>query len=280
MYRCGFQDGQESDQSVVETSCKKCCFKLIGNDGKFQAGCKFRVLERMRRQGAEIKEHVSEDDQFKYFSIVDRVCVYCRPQKGWANRFQEDVDLMQMARQEVKPRMAFIIVSDGNPASLQKTLASITHMSDKPQVVSVQFKNNKVRPSEALEILKFFLEIHNVKYRIDYILESDASDMRVVDIAYKKLDRPYFAVFKEGFDIPTDFIKEIDSALNDDLERFLLLEPVDGINGLVAQTRITKQIGGSNEDLVQNKLKRVAEKQKCQYLVRPVTSLIPSMKSR
>jgi len=269
----------------VETVCAGCCFKKVEEDNgvwAHQTGCQFKVLERMRDQGAEILEHVDEENCFVYNSIVDRVCVYYRPILGWMDRFPDisDADLMSIARQEVKPRMGMIIISDGDMEKLRDTASSIIEMKIKPHKVCVQFKNSDIRPTSALGILSSYFDSNNIEYRIDYIMEQDAINTRIIDIAFKKIPQSYFCTFEAGFKIPVDFIDAIDRALNDDLERFLMLLPVDGINGLVAQTRVVKQIGGSNEDFLGSKLQRVAEKQKCQFLIKPVTTLVPSMNSQ
>jgi hypothetical protein len=272
-------------EAKVETVCASCCFKEVEEDNEVwahQTGCQFKVLERMRDQGAEIKEHTDGEHCFVYNSIVDRVCVYCRPIKGWMDRFPgvSDAGLMKIAREEVKPRMGMIIISDGDMADLQLTVTSVANMDIKPHKVCVQFKNQDMRPTNALGLLGSYFDAHNIEYRIDYIMEKDAVDTRIIDIAFKKLPQSYFCVFEAGFVVPKDFIDAIDKALNDDLERFLMLLPIDGVNGLVAQTRVAKQIGGSNEDFLGAKLQRVAEKQKCQFLIRPVTQIVTSMNSQ
>lgn len=273
------------DKSIIETVCLNCVFaewEPIDEGGEWgeQCGCAFNIIPRMRDQGADVKYNADEEKKLHYCSIVDRVCVYCRPHRGWASRFPDGVNLKEIARNEVKPVMGFILIVN-NLEDLQPMLKSITEMTFKPSDVHVQFRTaGAVRPVAALQMLKDYLCPHSITYRIDYILEENATDLRIADIAYKKIKRSYFATFADGFKIPSDFIDTIDKALNDRLERFLLLKPIDGINGMVAQTRITKQIGGNNEDAVFNKLERVAEDQQCQYLVRPVSDIIPSMKSQ
>ncbi len=249
-------DKEDQDKyAKVETVCAGCCFKEVEEDNEVwahQTGCQFKVLERMRDQGAEIKEHSDYDHCFVYNSIVDRVCVFCRPIKGWMDRFPDatDAGLMELARQEVKPRMGMIIISDGDIMKLQATISSVSKMKIKPHKVCIQFKNNKIRPGSALNLIGGYFDPQKIEYRIDYILENDAIDIRIVDIAFKKIPQSYFCVFEAGFEIPADFIDAIDIALNDDLERFLMLLPIDKINGMVAQTRVTKQIGGSNDDWI------------------------------
>jgi hypothetical protein len=271
----------------VETVCLNCVFaewEPIDESGEWgcQSGCAFNIIPRMLEQGAEVLSREDEEKKLQYCSIVDRVCVYCRPIEGWGNRFPgiANADLMKIAREEVKPRMGMIIISDGDMDKLHKTVNSVVAMDIKPHKVCVQFKNQDMRPTNALSILGSYFDTHNIEYRIDYIMEKDAVDTRIIDIAFKKIPQSYFCTFTAGFEIPADFIEVIDKALNDDLERFLMLLPIDGINGMVAQTRVAKQIGGSNEDFLGSKLQRVAEKQECQFLIRPVTEIVKSMNSQ
>ncbi len=276
-------------QENVEPLCLHCVFAefepmdLSGEWGE-QTGCGMDMLDKFHDQGVELKCYEDTESKREYCGIPDRVCVYCRP-KAWAEHHGDDADLKAIAREEVRPHMGFIVIVNNSTAELQTTLASIAEMAYKPVSIVIVFKSvildagERIRPSQALGMIKTYMSTHNIDYRMEFMLEHGATDERVVDIAYKKLATSYFATFVAGTKVPTDFISEIDIALNDKLEQFLMLLPIEGVNGMVVQTAVAKQIGGSTGDFIGNKLQRVAEEQECPYLVRPVTELVPSMKS-
>lgn len=265
-------DKQEGYVEKVETVCRHCVFAEFSEGEAKQFGCQIDVLSKMKSQGTKIQTNKDVKDNISYNSIPGRICVYNRNQT-WADHFNNE-GLIAVVRKEVRPQIGFIIISDGDLVGLQLTMTSILEMSQKPKFVCVAFTHT-IKPTIALNILaKYFSKI---PYRVELILEEGASHERVVDICFKKFDGQYFASFESGQFIPPNFIAKIDEALNDRLERFLLLKPIHGIHGMVAQRIVTKQIGGFSDDTLMNKLERVANQQKCLHLIKNVQEIVPSL---
>ena len=100
---------------------------------------------------------------------------------------------------------------------------------------------------------------------------------RAMDIIAKKSESMFMMFFKAGFEPPTNFLSPIDSYLYDDLKRFLLLEPIDEINGMVVMRNFYNQANGNVGRSLVEKTKKFCEDQECQYLTMPVTSLVPNL---
>lgn len=265
----------KQEESKVETVCQHCVFAEFSEGGAKQFGCRMNVLSKMKEQGTKLKLHHDVKSDIFYNSIPDRVCVYNR-NKVWADHFNNE-NLIVVVRKEVQPNMGFVIVSNGIVYDLQTTLSSIWRMTQKPHFICVAFTNN-IKPSEALNILSKY--IPKIPHRIELILEEGATYERMVDICFKKFEGQYFASFESGQVIPSTFISDIDEALNDRFERFLLLKPIHGIHGMVAQRIVTRQIGGNSEDTLVNKLERVAKAQKCPHLIKHIREIVPSLNYR
>jgi len=154
------------------------------------------------------------------------------------------------------------------------TLDSLTKGKIKPTTI-IFCDNQNIRPST----FRNWIQGRCIKtsWRTEHIRE-DADFNRCLDLCMKKASGLYVGIFNAGFIVPEDFISSLDIALNDDLERFLYLEPCDiHNNGIVVHKAVNKiERGNLNTPLIE-KLRMKVTKQECQYMIRKVTEIVPSM---
>jgi hypothetical protein len=253
----------------VSTTCENCVFAVFDAAEKLQIGCLAGILDKIQRQDVELM--LQEKDNRKTIIIPGRVCLYCR-NEAWKERNSNGVPLLEVARDEITLRMEVIIYfgPDDKFVELGKTVDSLCNGYIKPTKITFCDHKN-VRPST----FKNWVENRcRTSWRIEHIRE-DAGIDRVIHICAKKVRSLFFSIFKSGYEVPKHFISSIDSALNDDLERFILLKPVDDLNCLTLQTMVHKQLahGQLNVEFIE----KVAEEFKCKHMIKRATDIVPNI---
>lgn len=263
------------EQEQVETVCSECVF--VDREGNEQVGCQMRVLERYRAQGARIKK-ITDMNNRKYNTLPGRVCVYCRPKKWATDNQLLNFDQCAVAvRKEVTFKCDAVVVvgEDASLADAQRTVESLKKGSVKPnRVIFLTYPH--IKPSE------FFHWAHTlgVPWQFEIIMGKKSSHLGYVELATKKSKTTYFSLFYAGYEPPENFLYCIDSFLNDQLQRFLALKGLENGNGYVLQRNAIKLVHGGIDELDYiERLEKLAEEQECQYLIKPVEEVIPSMRS-
>ena len=278
------KDGILEQGDKPQTACRDCAFAEF--DGNSQTGCKLGKIEKFKQNGASVKEVFDETDK-EYFVIDGRFCVFWR-RPSWLKK-NEVVKLgaEKAARKEVQARFAAVvhISESSSPKDVEKTVDSL--LKQNPQPEKLVFANtSSIKPSKLVALGKHFsinLQIPKEKgcsyWKIEQIKEDDVDFSRAVDIAVKGLsanDQNYYCGFNAGFEVPIDFTNKIDSSINDDMNRFLLLTS-ENENGFVGQIHMHKSIGGNYGRNFVDKMKTVTEEQKCPHLIQKITDIVPSM---
>lgn len=261
----------------VETVCLNCIFAGWNNTGNKQTGCSIGILQKYVNNGVELREYVNEEE-VEFYGLPGRICMYNRTQH-WLDKHQNTlpIDIPTVVRFEIKIPMTYILYVDEDATwdDIRNTVTSIHSHLQLPKELIFVFNKSNFRPSVVKQELNSFCVIN---WRAEFIAD-DMDHLKCLDLCIKKAKTVYVAFFEIGSWIPDDFIQSIDSFINDELGRFLLLTPIDdSLNGLVVQTHLARNIGGSREgkSLI-NKIKNVTEIQACPYLVRPVTEIVKSM---
>ena len=87
----------------------------------------------------------------------------------------------------------------------------------------------------------------------------------------KKLDSQYFCAFCEGDDIPKDYLSDIDSMINDDLEKVLFIyNEEDEIRGMMIQGTFYKRGMTFDKNII-------LENEECRNLSKPLNKKIPQL---
>ncbi len=272
-------------QRIVDTCCLGCVFA----EGKFttpsgdklkfcqeNCGCAMDVLRKLRKQGVEIQDCVDKAEN-EFHVIQGRVCPFHRTPnwKGWGQAEQNIEKAMVMARQEVTIRPDVVIYFDksmrGN--DITTTINALNRCDIKPQRIYL-VNNGDLLPSQIMKLMSKC----PLPWRTETLSNRPQTQNRALDVITSKCDGIFVTYFSAGYVPPKDFFVPIDVALHDDLDKFILLEPLnDSLNGLTVLRQFYKQAGGHINSPIVDKAKRISKEQQCQYLVRPVTDIVTQL---
>ena len=266
-------------QRVVDTACLGCVFakgELRGSEGtmKFYQddhGCKIGALEKFAKHGAEIQDAI--DGNCNEFHVIKgRVCPYYRMER-WLKDMTEEEAITQILT-EVKLRCDAVIYFDDSmePQDIVKTVHAISSCDHRPKKIYVA-NNSSLRPSRIF----YALAQCNMPWYSETVLEEDCTMMRALDLTQPKCTEMFITYFKAGFVPPQDFFSSLNAALYDRLDKFILLKPIDDLNGLVVHRVFQKQAAGNARSSIVEKVEKISKEQKCQHLVRPVTEIVPQL---
>jgi hypothetical protein len=264
-----------SAENRIDTFCGTCIFAEY-DDKLQQIGCAPNMLARLREQGKQVD--MVELNEHQCCRIQDAVCYFWRP-SGWLDSVAEDTPietLITKAREEIRVKSDIIIYCDTQTTftEIGRTVDSIRRMSLKP--TKIYFANNHMVVPHAF--LAWANEnVPDMPWRIESILAEFNTDLRAIDMATDKCTSLFISVFKAGFEIPPDFLANIDIALYDDLKRFVYLIPSKGINGLTFMRQLYHTLVGNKYGPLEEQIKELCENQSCPHMMRPLKEIVPSM---
>tara|TARA_R110000824_G_scaffold401004_1_gene610246 strand:- start:77 stop:898 length:822 start_codon:yes stop_codon:yes gene_type:complete len=260
----------EVKSDEAETICRDCAFAVY--DEETQTGCSIGKLDKFEEQGAEIIEVYDETNK-EFYVVKGRVCVSWRG-SDWQNKHEERSDWAKIVAKETMIRMDAHLYMDKDTtlADVDKTIESLKNNTAKPAQLSLINNRSKIdRPT-----LARMCTSSGLKWRVENIQEEDASRLRCIDIAVRKVNANhfnYYCIFDAGKKVPTNFISDINSSLNDDLNRFLALRSEDG-NGDVGQILMHKRIGGNRDKPFLDKIEHTTRSQGCPNLLQETSKIV------
>ncbi len=259
---------------VVDTDCRNCVFAKY--DGNTQVDCKLGRLDKFRENGMVVEEAC--DDELEYYVVKG---VYCNTYRKaeWAERFKDKkLELHVLDEVKVKEKIYVYAGPDSTLEALRTTIFSLKAQTISPVLVEVMYNRSAAKSSHVLALLNK----SKLKFRLTTITEPDADLWRSLDICHKKLDSVYYSIFQAGFEVPTDFIESLNKSLNLDMNRFVMLRPIDGNqNALTISTRLHKMLGSSTgkEPLVEL-TESLAQEQHLEHLIQEAAVICPNLVSR
>lgn len=243
----------------ISTNCHGCvfaeCHSHEGGMRSTQTGCGLGLIDKYRGQeDCEVVEAYDDtldggERTAEFYLINGRFCKYRRPESWKGEMDQGEAMARVTAECEIKTALIVpLLTSRGEPAlrldELGRLADSITEMAKKPHQVLFVNKQEKIHPQQLHEFLWGKLG-SAVTWRIVRVLEDTGPYEkaggrllgRLVDIGAEKLDRKatHYAVFLPRHRVPCDFLVEIDLALTERMERFVLLTPDKKGAGLFVQ---------------------------------------------
>ncbi len=230
----------------MNTSCEKCIFALW--EGNTQIGCSVGRLDKFAAMGDVSR---AEKDGKDFAIINNRICLMCCA-PSWLTKNPE----VKNPGEELRKRIAlscetFVIVQEEERERIETTLKSLVWQSHSPAQITVILYSDTYKPST---IRRMFMDLQkeiSFTWKIAHIQERGPNNEKVsvewcLDHAIGNCDTPFYAVFEAGYEVPANFLKEIDVALNDNLEKFCALIPQgDSWNGAVIQTMLHKKLQGN-----------------------------------
>jgi hypothetical protein len=264
----------------MDTACKDCVFAKW--DGQVQTECKLNRLEGFRQHN-DVVESYSEGDK-TFYVIRKRICRMCR-NKEWSNKqlFQQESTLAAAARKENILRLDVLIYVQGQRLDqLERTIDHLKTQSLQPCSITAIMNRSKVKPSQAAKLLRNYDD--KLTWRVEQIAPDEKKYTReeCTDIALRNCDGHFYVVIDAGISLPDSFLKDIDIAVNDKLEKFSLLKDKTS-KILVVQASIHKLLEGNKPCLIEeysdggllsetlvDKIEYLAEKQGTPHMIKDV----------
>lgn len=262
---------------IVHTSCKKCIFAIYDDLKKTQVGCLFNKIEKLKVNGLSVIDSFDEEKEF--YTIEGHACMTYREEGFLKDRTIDEAK--DLARKQSSVRLGcLVLIKEINLENLENMINRIC--SQTKQFYEVIFcAEPKVSPRQIIKLLDS--KKVSFKWSIRHVVDEDYSGNMSINLAMRKTDSTYMSVFDCSFNIPNTFVEEIDNSLNDDMQRFLVLEAVDDKdNGLTFQCFIFNALRG-NEDAVleddpNHKMDSIVDKIKYVATSQLLTSMIKSCK--
>ena len=274
----------ENDK-FMDTACKNCIFsEKVGNT---QMGCSYGNIERFKKVNCEIIE--AEDEADNFFVIKNRLCMALRV-GSWGSDLTQEEKILKV-RKDITTKITCILIIKKETSSIDDVLDTFkSAISQKTSFDSIHFIIEKGASIKIGSLMNSIKKIDcNVKWFVKQLVHDDFSYKHGIDEIVEKLKSVFSAVFVCGFKIPDDFVYCIDTSINEELNRFIILKPV-GENGTVVQNKSFNLFGGNREainDLDSNKFMSISEKidyiakdQNLNHLIQDIVSICPSMNQK
>jgi len=249
------QTGEERvELHVIHTACHQCVFAQYGQSGttmtQGENGCELGRLAKYRDQGAEIVEAYGEDGV--EFNIIDgRSCPAYRDRRSeWANRVPP-ANRAAAVRAEMTIRTDVLVPlhwsTDAAPGSkehlvelelwfgeLERTLNGLKALALKPQSVTIVNDQGAVKVGNLIAKLNKLAQ--GLNWSLLDIRERDSNGdrvnvARVIDLAAAKLKGHFYTVVLPGQVLPPTFTLDLDRAVVDEMDRFVVLLPNSRLEG-------------------------------------------------
>lgn len=278
----------------IATACKDCVFATY--IGKTQTGCALGRLDKYRAAGTQVDECYDEDKEF--FVIRGRICAACRNQNNkWCKKHKPE-DYANAVRKDISLRMLVIVPVLDNKHTIEDIMTTVKSIDAQklPATEVIVALNDDLKAAPVLQAMKEA----KCNWTVKRVVEKDKDGNRlalgcVVDMCVEfSKESTYYSVFSPGAVIHDNFISSLDEALNDRLERFVMLTPQSGYSGLVVQKGIHDSVGGNRPGVladeehpagyvtgqtlysVCDKVFYYAKVERCPELVRQVSELCPT----
>lgn len=274
----------ENDK-FMDTACKNCIFsEKVGNT---QMGCSYGNIERFKKVNCEIIE--AEDEADNFFVIKNRLCMALRV-GAWGSDLTQEEKILKV-RKDITTKITCILIIKKETSNIDDVLDTFkSAISQKTSFDSIHFIIEKGGSIKIGSLMNSIKKIDcNVKWFVKQLVHNDFSYRHGIDEIVEKLKSVFSAVFVCGFKIPDDFVHCIDTSINEELNRFIILKPV-GENGMVVQNKSFNLFGGNREainDLDNNKFMSISEKidyiakdQNLNHLIQDIVSICPSMNQK
>lgn len=296
------------ENKILQTTCKGCTFSSSqDNDNEnLDDYCSVGRLEKFKKSGSEIVNVECSQKDRNYKIVNGSICTMMRGsvwEKFKKEKGFKEPEFPELARTEINLRCAFFIYMPQDKNKIEDEKEKRKHDKERVHKVAKTMKsidsgkipaekiviinNTYITPYEFITYLRRELQELNVptKWNMEYISQQETKDLekkeaylKCVDVASKNVKSMYYSFFKEGDIVPPDYLSDIDFAINDDLQKFLVLLPKDERTGLFIQRLIYSQFGGNKGHLdFLSKIKEESKEQKCQNMIQPLGKIVNSL---
>ena len=248
-------------------------------------------IEKIKDKKFKIEIEKTEDKEF--FVIKDHICNTHRKQ-SFLKDLTIDEAIIKAKKDSGIKLGCFVMIDFFDEEKIKRTLDSIVFQSRQFHEV-VFCINNSIKISQVLKIINNKMESDELeefpfKWVIKSIIDDSYSGMLAVNLSWNSSQCTFFSCFKFGFIIPKEFSEEINFALTESLEKFLLLDGIDSDeNGLTIQTYIFNLLKGNEEGVAEDgtfvktiseKIEFVAKDQNLLSMIKKCGEICPSMSQK
>ena len=229
----------------VETWCKNCLFAEYTDNT--QTGCKLG-----RHKIFNPEENTKEEDGVHAY-VFDRFCTAFRPEE-WKLVLddEEKKDLVATVRSEVFPPLGiFMFLKTTVPNPLANLKNRIQEIKDQTvgKLRYIVVINDKVEYNEQIHsILHDSFDFEVTEFHIVQTL-TQQRNLLFIDDAFKHAKNGWIYVTESNWKIRKNLFEVIDNNINVKLNRVVLVEPSDGIQGMIFQAAVHKFLDGSNSPI-------------------------------
>tara|TARA_Y100001973_G_C5206132_1_gene341655 strand:- start:4289 stop:5233 length:945 start_codon:yes stop_codon:yes gene_type:complete len=300
-----------SEEKTMQTVCLGCPFQneQASPDSDHKSFCSANRLSAIEQNGGEVYAIKDSTEEKYYTAINKRICNMMRNQ-DWVeintkNGYKQN-ELVSLARKEVRVRCDFIIYCGPCPEIKNETDDRIKRQKIKRKIneVAITMKsidsglvepahiyainNSGIGPYDFINYLRIECESLGVKskWNMEHISGSSVKEMSEEEAcassfnaAIKSSASNYFCFFISGDVVPENYLSDIDNQINDKMQKILVLIPDNNKrSGTFIQRMCEKQISQSPEPGgFLEKIKKEAEKQKCQSLIKSLSSVVKNI---
>lgn len=278
---------------MSDTKCRDCIFAIFGEikDTTVQLGCEAGRLRKYANWGASMI--IEGDSEKTYYVIKDRKCNMHCTQEALSQLNNIVSPLADIRKMIGLKNNLFILVEDHNTqAEIDLTIRTAIKQNLMPERVTVIVNSDTLSAPDVIGIVKeiewetpFNWKIVEVNDRgadgekpslewcVDYVLQSHGKEL------------PTYSVFTAGSVVPADYLSSIDTALNDELDRFVALKPKGLWDGTFVFTMVHQQLNGNMPEKVGeevilsivDKAEWKAKQEGVGFMIRNVEDVCPSI---
>lgn len=231
------------------TFCSECVFY---NDNKCDNG----IIEKFEAAGAEVIKTENE-------TTIDRVCVYRRLEDWIQDKSPEEVNKVLADEVYIS---GSVIVLGKDLDSIEKCLTKLASVPKIKRFKIIVAHKKEMKASDVREICEKILN------DIDYIcvkVFDDINSSFIMDEGFKRAKNGYVFFIESDKDFDDIMIEEVNKAINEKLDRFIYIKPVDEtMHGAVCFSIIYKYLKGNKFYNITKKLEEYTNEQECQYLLK------------
>lgn len=234
----------------VQTTCDPCVFKVEENGE--QTGCMFNRLSVYKKQNKAEKV----DNSY----LIDGFCSRCRNNDALRVKNMQFEQYFKYIKQVTTVTMSYIIYHDNTKTlnDLLKTIDSINNQTINNFMIHIVIdkETNGKNIIDKLESMKIRFLLHKV-------FGQETPELSV-DIAAKKCLSQYIMFVESGNTIDKRVNEKLDSKINDDLEKVLMVLPEPGYekyDNIIVQTHLYNLLRGNENVVLIKKLEFLIENQ-------------------
>lgn len=237
---------------AIQTSCKDCIFETLPKQ------CDFDYPNRISEERVELTR---EEDGQEHYRI-----------QGLCKWFRDDLwktanlgkDLQTVAETENELNLSLVIIVRDDISGFDKTIERIQNQKIKPTRVLFVITSSDVDYIEFISKAKEVSESTGLGIKVQNITGPEIlkSDLLIIEEAFKEVKSGYYSVFELGYDIPENWTSKINEAVNKEDKMVCYIKPIDGINGITAQTFMHSFLYGNKGASLEIKIKEGLEHDK------------------